>query len=411
MRAGIVDIDVIADLDLGQVAVDGELVVVFAQAAGHIIGVVVQGVFLAQHSDVVVRAVHRRAHQVGRAGVQTRIFLVGVLLVDALGHQRTVGPEDEAAHLGVDGHIAHARGDEHLVKRAVHAFADRHDVARLLARAVGDAHAAGQVDERDVHAGLALHLDREVEQDARQRRIVLVCDRVGREEGVDAEMLDALGLHILERLNQLLAGHAVLGLLRGVHDLVVQHEVAARIEAAGHGLLPLADLVVEVQMRDIVKVDDCVQIGCQLVVRRRGHVGREHDLVPRDAAGAAHLQLGQARAVAAKALLVQDLEQARGGGRLDGEVFLEAGVPRKRGLYLARILADGLFVVDVERGRVGLYDFLHLRQGQKGFLFHWICSPFVLGIGVIRRTACRGCARNGGAYRLQCAGSRSGRCL
>ena len=36
---------------------------------------VVQGVLLAEYGDVVVSAVHRRTHQVGRAGVQTRIFL------------------------------------------------------------------------------------------------------------------------------------------------------------------------------------------------------------------------------------------------------------------------------------------------------------------------------------------------
>ena len=61
-------------------------------------------------------------------------------------------------------------------------------------------------------------LNRQLEQDACQRRIVLIGNRVGGEECVNAEMLNTLLLHVLERFDQLLAGHAVLGLLRGVHD-------------------------------------------------------------------------------------------------------------------------------------------------------------------------------------------------
>ena len=68
----------------GSIAVNGKLVVVLAQAAGHVVGVVAQRVLLAEHGDMVVCAVHRRAHEVGRAGVQTGILLIGVLLVDAL---------------------------------------------------------------------------------------------------------------------------------------------------------------------------------------------------------------------------------------------------------------------------------------------------------------------------------------
>ena len=53
--------------------------------------------FLAQHGDVVVSAVHGRAHQVGCAGIQTDVFLIDVLLVDGRGHQRAVGTGGEAA--------------------------------------------------------------------------------------------------------------------------------------------------------------------------------------------------------------------------------------------------------------------------------------------------------------------------
>ena len=221
-----------------------------------------------------------------------------------------------------------------------------------------------------MHAGLLLNLNGQLEQDAGERRIILVCDRVGREERMNAEVLDTLLLHVLERLDELLAGHAVLGLLRGVHDLVFENEVAARIETAGHGFLPLADLVVVVEVGDVIKVYDGVEVACELEILVGRHVRGEHDVVTGDAAGAAELKLGIARAVAAEALLAEDLHQTRGRGRLDREVFLVARVPCKRRLYLACVLADRLFIIDMKRRRVGLADFLRLFEGQKRFLFH-----------------------------------------
>ena len=81
-----------------------------------------------------------------------------------------------------------------------------------------------------MHAGLLLNIDGQLEQDAGECRIIFVCNRVGGQERMDAEVLDALLLHILERLDQLLAGHAVLGFLRRVHDLVFENEVAAALD-------------------------------------------------------------------------------------------------------------------------------------------------------------------------------------
>ena len=405
MRAGIVDINVIADVNLRQIAVNGKLVVIFAQTAGHVVGMIAQRVFLAEHGDMVVCAVHRRTHEVCRAGVQTGILLIGMLLVDALGNQSAVRAKDKAAHLGIDGNIVHASRNKNLVVCLMHAFTDGHDVVRLLRRTVRNAYAAGQVDECDMHAGLLLHVNRQLEQDACQCRIVLIGNRVGGEECVNAEMLNTLLLHVLERFDQLLAGHAVLGLLRGIHDGVVQHEVAARIEAAGHGLLPVAYyLVVEIEVGNIIEIDDGVQVGRELVVLCRSNVGGEHDVMLLYAANIAELQLGQAGAVTAKAFLMQDLDETRVRRRLDGEVFLVSRIPRKCFLYLAGVLTDRLLIVNVERSRIGFGDLLHLLERQKGFLFHW-CVRLSF-TGVFNRYSYREFAQIDGAYRFPCAGSR-----
>ena len=62
MCTGVVDINDIPDLDLGQHAVDGKLIIVLAQAAGHIVLMVAGGILLAQHCNVMVGAVYGRAH-------------------------------------------------------------------------------------------------------------------------------------------------------------------------------------------------------------------------------------------------------------------------------------------------------------------------------------------------------------
>src|SRR5699024_3368682 len=125
--AGVVDIDQIPDVDPRQHPVHGELVVVLAQAAHHVVFVVAGGVLLAQHRDVVVGAVHGRAHQVGGAGVQADVLLIDVLFVDGGGDQRAVGPGHEPAHLGKDGNVPHAGRDQDLLKL----FADRSEERRV----------------------------------------------------------------------------------------------------------------------------------------------------------------------------------------------------------------------------------------------------------------------------------------
>ena len=149
MRAGIVDHEHITHVDLRQLAIDGELVVVLAQIARNVVRVcdrsrgLVGATRLAHHRNVVVGAIHGRADQIDGACVDTDIVLVDLLLVDGLGDQAAVGAHHKAAHLGADGHIAHAGGNQDLVVGRVHSLADGVNVVGLLLGQIGDADAAG----------------------------------------------------------------------------------------------------------------------------------------------------------------------------------------------------------------------------------------------------------------------------
>lgn len=97
-------------------------------------------VLFPKHCDVMIRAIHRRTHEVHRAGIDAGIFLVNMLEVDDLRHERTVRCQHETAHLGGNAHITKPRRYEDLIERPVHALADRENIIRFLIRLVRNAY-------------------------------------------------------------------------------------------------------------------------------------------------------------------------------------------------------------------------------------------------------------------------------
>lgn len=94
MRAGIVDHEQVAHVDMRQLAVDGELIVVLAQIARDVVGVrngrcsLVGATRLSHHRNVVVGTIHSWTNEVDGACVHADIVLVDLLLVDGLGDQQ-----------------------------------------------------------------------------------------------------------------------------------------------------------------------------------------------------------------------------------------------------------------------------------------------------------------------------------
>ena len=360
VRARVVDGHQVADLDLGQRAVHGELVVVLAQGARDVVDVVAGRVLLAQDRDVVVRAVHGRAHEVGRAGVQAHVLLVRVLDVQHAGDEGAVGAGHVAAKLGLDGHVVEARGHEDLLVLRAHAAADGQDVRGLLLRAVGDAHAAGQVHKRDLHAQLPVQVRRQLEQLRGKARVVGVVRRVGGEERVQAEALCAVGAQDLHPFEDLRPGHTVLGVAGVAHDRVAQAELAAGVVAQADRLGDAAVVLQEVDVGKVVQVDERAQAAGVRELLGRRVVGGEHDVLAHDPEPLAEHELGQTRAVHAAALVVQQAENGRVRAGLDRVIFLIPRVPLEGALQALRRGDDARLVVDVEGRGMRLCDLLDL---------------------------------------------------
>ena len=128
-------------------------------------------------------------------------------------------------------------------------------------------------------------------------------------------------------------------------------------------------------MADVVEVDDGTELDGLLELVGRRVVGRQQNLLTLVARDVREHELGEAAVVRASALLVQDLQDARVRECLDGELLAEARRPGERLLELADVLADGVLVVDVERSRILLDDFLKLILGEReGLLAHMLSS-------------------------------------
>ena len=137
------DVEVISHLNLRKLAVNGELVVVLAEGSGHIINLVVWCVLFSKNGNLMVSAIHGRAHQIYRAGVHTNVFLIGMFLVDGLGYKSTVRSHNEASHLGIDGNISKSCRNQNLFVSRTNALTDGIDVVRGLVRTIRNSYAAG----------------------------------------------------------------------------------------------------------------------------------------------------------------------------------------------------------------------------------------------------------------------------
>ena len=223
-------------------------------------------------------------------------------------------------------------------------------------------------------AEAALELDCQLEHELSREDEGLRAALVRSDHRVQAEALNALLLCHLVGLEELVARQAVLRFRRLADDVVAFDEVA-RVVAEADDLRQASVLLEVVEMADVIEVDDGTELDGLLELVRRRVVGGQQDLLALVARRFREHELSEAAVVRAGSFLVQALQEARVRQRLDGELLAEARSPGKCLLELADVLADGALVVDVERSRVLLDDFLKLLLGEReGLLAHMLSS-------------------------------------
>ena len=130
-------------------------------------------------------------------------------------------------------------------------------------------------------------------------------------------------------------------------------------------------------MRDVVEIDHGAECDRLLELVERRIVRREHDLLANNARHFRDKELGDAAAVRPRALLVQNLDNARIRQCLHREMLTKAGCPRERIAQAAAVRADLLLVVDVKRRREFFNEFYGLFALERKVLFVHIILPHV----------------------------------
>ena len=262
MCTGVMDHEQVTHVDLRQLSVNRKFIIVLAQRTGHIINVITRRILLAHYGNMVICAVHCRAHQVDRTCIDTDILLMRMLFIDRSRHEAAIRSEHISSELGIQRNIAHAFRNQHFLIYLAHALCDDLDIVLLLIRAIRDTDSTGKIDESDLRAGRLMQLYRQLKQHLRQHRIIIICNSVARKECMDTKLLHTLCLHNFKCFFDLLCRHAILRITRVVHDAIADLEHSARIVPAGHRLRQIADrLLYLFNMRDIVQIDDTAHLS------------------------------------------------------------------------------------------------------------------------------------------------------
>ena len=197
-----------------------------------------------------------------------------MLFMDGLCYKGAVGSHHETSQLGADCHVIHARGYQDFLINLAHAVPNGQYIVGFLVRAVGNADAAGQIDELHMGPCLLLEPYRQFKEDFCKHGIVLQGHRVAGQEGMDAKMLRTLVLQYLKCLKHLLCGHPVFGIPGIVHDVIAHLEHAARIKTAADGLRDISQgLLQALNMGYVVQVDDGSQLLSICKFLRRSVIG------------------------------------------------------------------------------------------------------------------------------------------
>ena len=348
MGARIVDQQQVAQLNLRKRTLPGKLIVVLAKTAGDIIDVVRGPVPLAADGHMMISPVHGRAHQVDRAGVHADVIPVDLFFVHGMGHQPAAGAGHPAAQLRLDGDAAFR---EDLFIDLPDALADSFQIRFLFLRPIGNADAAGQVHKGKLHFELRREIPSQGHEHFGQARIISRIDRVGSQEGVQAESRDAFFFQDGEAFLQLRQGKAVFRLPRVSHDRIADGESAAGIIAQTDRIGETAVGPQQADIGQVVQVDEGTQLPrLGEFLGRHGVSGKDH-ILPGETAGFRQSQLRGGRAVQAAALVLHDPQDRRIRQGLDGEILLKIFTPGEGRLQPAGTGTDSLFVIEMERRR------------------------------------------------------------
>ena len=181
---------------------------------------------------MVICSIHCGTHQIYRTSIHTDVLLVGMLLMNNLGHQMTVRCHHKTTKLRIYLYITHTCRYQYLFIYLSDTLTDYTDIIRLLIRLIGYTDTAGKINKGNMCSGLFLQLHRCLKQCSCQRRVILIGYGITSQESMNTEILNTLLLHYLKALEKLLGGKSVFCISGIIHNAVADGEISAGIITA-----------------------------------------------------------------------------------------------------------------------------------------------------------------------------------
>ena len=186
------DHKIVSFLNLWQHPVNGKLIVILAQGSRDIVFMVAGSVLLSKHCNMVIRAIHCRAHQIDCTRVYSDIIFVRVLFMNCFCHKASVRSHHVTSKLCVNLYITHSCRDKHFLVYLSNPLTNRIDIIRLLIRSVWDTDSSGKVDKFDVYSCFFGQSHRLLKKYFCQHRIVVIGNCIACKKRMKAELFRPL---------------------------------------------------------------------------------------------------------------------------------------------------------------------------------------------------------------------------
>ena len=142
----------VANLDFWQITLDSKFVVVFAKRASYVVHMVAWLIFLAQHGNVMISAVHSRTHKIVHTCIAANVFAECMFQVTNCRYQISVRTGNETSRFQIQFHRRKTIRNKNVFIFLANTLADFENVEFLLLRTIRNAKTATKIDEVEANA-------------------------------------------------------------------------------------------------------------------------------------------------------------------------------------------------------------------------------------------------------------------
>ena len=304
VSTGGVDREYITLIDPRELSLDRELIVVFTETTRYTDDLDVRFMLSADGSDMMVRSVHSRTHEILHACVDTDVGSVFFGDIDHTGDEDSCGSCHTSSVFHENLGISEVILRDNITVVTSDARYEHLDIHFVIGRSVGDTDTSSEVDEFEGNTCPAVYLMCELEEYPGSLDESRFASFVGDDHSMESESFHSFFFEYAVCFDDLIAAHTILRFGGFANDRISFLEIA-RIESTTHKL-GYADLFELRDVRDVVKIDDDTMLARIREFFDRCVVGCEHNIFSVDTYPLTEHELGYRATVHTHRLVRED---------------------------------------------------------------------------------------------------------